>query len=193
MAVISPPMSGSTARSCIGPCPPTMNITSKLAGSTVPRGLLLSSTAFFAAMYALCDSTAAASFPLKGSARLSGSTTGVRPCGVAIVTFSPASENVLCGRVNSSAQNPVGWGVPSFIVQTVDPVNTIKTELISTYLLVTLRVPASARVSRLKTPLRPDPGGGPAIRPTDADLHQPRCAPISSPRRPAPDRTRQSG
>src|SRR6202022_459354 len=107
------------------------------------RGLLLSSVAFFAAMYALWDSTAAASFPLKGSARLNGSTTGVRPCGVAIVTFSPASENVLCGLVNSSAQKPVGWGVPSFIVQTVDPVNTIKTALIpfSSLLLCDYRCP----------------------------------------------------
>jgi hypothetical protein len=102
----------------------------------LPRALLLSSFDFIEAMYVLWDWTAAASFPLKGSVRLNGSTTGVRPCGVAIDTLSPASENVLCGRVNSSAQRPVGWGVPSFIVQTFDPVSTIKTELISAYLLV---------------------------------------------------------
>src|SRR5260370_3189416 len=134
-----------------------MNITSKSDGLILHRTLLSPSVDFLAAMYALWDSTAAASFPLKGSARLNGSTTGVRPWGVAIETLSPASENVLCGRVNSSAQKPVGWGVPSFIVHTVDPVNTLKTELISAYLLFTVRLPNSAPLPLQATtpPLHP--------------------------------------
>src|SRR5260370_39050867 len=102
-----------------------MNITSKSDGLILPRTLLLSSVDFLAAMYALWDSTAAASFPLKGSARLNGSTTGVRPCGVAIETLSPGSENVLCGRVSSCAQKPVGEVVPSFMFHTLAPDNTI--------------------------------------------------------------------
>ena len=55
---------------------------------------------------------------------------GVLPYGVDKVTSKPAAVNVLCGLTNSSAQNPVGCGLPSFIVHTLEPVMIIAIEVI---------------------------------------------------------------
>jgi len=82
---------------------------------------------------ALWDSTAARVVPVeKGSAQAQRIHHWCPSLWRPIETLSPGIENVLCGRVILPPRKPLG-GVPSFIVHTVDPVNTSKPNSISAY------------------------------------------------------------
>lgn len=62
--------------------------------------------------------------PLTSGARLPLSTVGTTPPGVATTTSWPAASNASYGATASSAQNPLGWRVPSASVQWSTPVIT---------------------------------------------------------------------
>jgi hypothetical protein len=66
---------------------------------------------------------------LEVGAMLPGSTVGVTPPGVAIVTEWPAATRSRCAVTSSSAQKPVGCGVPSARVSVSAPVTIMRMSL----------------------------------------------------------------
>src|SRR6478752_665813 len=115
-SISSLPRSASSNRSAMGPWPPGITIASYPARSTSASTSGAESSASMSARYRRKPS-ARSWPPADSAARLTSSTVGLAPPGVASWTVWPAPRRVWCETTSSSAQSPGGCLLPSRMVR----------------------------------------------------------------------------